>query len=383
MPPERTLGKFRDPMPPLTAGVRVLHVLAPAREGGLERVVAMLSAGQGRDRAHVALVVSPEDAKDHPFVGSLEAAGVPVTTVVVGARAYLREYRTLSALIDQFRPGVVHTHGYRPDVIGGLAARACHVPAVSTVHGFTGGGRRNRFNETIQLFALRRADAIMAVSRPLVGRLARAGVPVEKVRWVPNGFAPPNQILTRAASRQALRIPDDALVAGWVGRLSREKGADVMLDALSQSDPSWRLSIVGEGAERDQLKEQAAALGIDDRVTWHGAVPNAGALMPAFDALVLSSRTEGTPIALLEAMHAGVPIVATQVGGVPDVVTSEHALLVPSEEPGAIAAALSQLRHDPQAATRRSELARVRVLHDFSAEAWIEAVEDVYRAICA
>jgi len=381
MPFERTLGKFRNPMPQLNGRVRILHVLAPAREGGLERVVAMLSEGQGRDRAHVAAVVTPDDANEHPFISSLEAAGIPVTPIVVGSRGYLREYQLLGALIDRLRPGIVHTHGYRPDVIGGIAARARHVPAVSTVHGFTGGGRRNRFNETVQLFALRRADAVLAVSRPLVDRLARAGVPLEKVRWIPNGFAPPHDVLTRAASRQALGIPGDALVAGWVGRLSREKGADVMLDALSESDPSWRLSIIGEGGERDQLKEQAARLGVDDRVTWHGAVPNAGALMPAFDAFVLSSRTEGTPIALLEAMHAGVPIVATQVGGVPDVVSSEHALLVPSEQPGAIAAALAELRRNPAAAARRSERARERVLHDFSAEAWIEAVEDVYRTI--
>jgi glycosyltransferase involved in cell wall biosynthesis len=370
-------------MAQLNGRVRILHVLAPAREGGLERVVAMLSEGQGRDRAHVAAVVTPDDANEHPFINSLEAAGIPVTPIVVGSRGYLREYQLLGALIDRLRPEIVHTHGYRPDVIGGMVARARHVHAVSTVHGFTGGGRRNRFNERVQLFALRRADAVLAVSRPLVDRLARAGVPLEKVRWIPNGFAPPKHVLTRAASRQALGIPDAALVVGWVGRLSREKGADVMLAALSESEPSWRLSIVGEGGERDQLKEQAAELGVGDRITWHGSVPNAGALMPAFDAFVLSSRTEGTPIALLEAMYAGVPIVATEVGGVPDVIHSEHALLVPSEQPAAIAAALSELERDPSASKRRSERARERVLHDFSAEAWIEAVDDVYRTIDA
>lgn len=380
---EGTLGKLRNPMTALTDRVRILHVLAPAREGGLERVVAMLSEGQGRDRAHVAAVVTPEDAKEHPFIDALEAAGIPVTPVVVGGRGYLREYRLLGALIDRVHAGVVHTHGYRADVIGGIAARARRVPAVSTVHGFTGGSRRNRFNETVQLFALRRADAVLAVSRPLVDRLARAGVPPEKVRWIPNGFAPSSNALTRAASRQALGIPNDALVAGWVGRLSREKGADVMLDALSLSDSSWRLSIVGEGIEREQLRAQAAQLGIEDRVMWHGAVPNAGALMTAFDAFVLSSRTEGTPIALLEAMHAGVPIVATQVGGVPDVVSAEHALLVASEQPSAIAAALSELRRDPSAAARRSERARERVLRDFSAGAWVAAVEEVYQRVRA
>ena len=346
-------------------------------------MVSMLSQRQGRDRAHVAAVLSPGDADAHPFVGALEAADIPVTRVVVGARSYLREYRSLGSLVDRLQPRVIHTHGYRADVIGGAVARAHNIPTVSTVHGFTGGGRRNRLNEAVQCFALRYAGAVMAVSRPLVDRLAHSGVAREKIRWIPNGFAPSAHTMTRDAARRALGIPADATVAGWVGRLSREKGPDVMLDALAQADRSWRLSMVGDGRERNRLTEQAARLGIGDRVVWHGVVPNAGALMAAFDAFVLSSRTEGTPIALFEAMHARVPIVATRVGGVPDVVAPEHALIVRAEQPGSIAEALAALRREPSAATRRADLARDRVLEAFSTESWIDAVEEVYHKVCA
>jgi glycosyltransferase involved in cell wall biosynthesis len=237
-------------------------------------------------------------------------------------------------------------------------------------------------NEAIQCYALQRADAVVAVSRPLVVRLARAGVPREKIRWIPNGFEPPAHSMTRAAARRALGIAEEATVAGWVGRFSHEKGADVMLSALAQCEPFWRLSMIGDGRERNRLIEQAAELGIGQCVAWHGVLANAGTLMSAFDAFVLSSRTEGTPIALFEAMHAGVPIVATEVGGVPDVVTSEHALLVPPERPAMIAGALAELKRDPSAATRRSDEARKRLRHAFSAQSWIEAVEEVYRAVC-
>jgi len=367
----------------LSGSLRVLHVLAPASEGGLERVVAMLSERQGRERAHVAAVLSPDTGDEHPFIRALEAADIPVTRVVVGPRSYLREYRLLGTLVARLQPRIVHTHGYRSDVIGGAAARAHGVPTVSTVHGFTGGGKRNRLNETIQCLALRRADAVVAVSRPLVERLTRAGVSREKIRWIPNGFVPPGSTNTRAVARRMLGIADDVTVAGWVGRLSREKGADVMLNALALSDPSWRLSMIGDGRERGQLARQAADLGIGDRVVWHGGVTNAGALMTAFDAFVLSSRTEGTPIALFEAMHARVPIVATQVGGVPDVVTSEHAILVPSERPVAIAEALAELKRDPAAAKRRSDQARERLLQGFSAQSWVDTIEEVYRIVCA
>ena len=370
-------------MPRLSKSIRVLHILAPAREGGLERVVSMLSEGQGGDRVHIAAVLSPDDMSGHPFIARLKRANIPVTAVVTGARGYLREYRSLGNIVAQLKPDVIHTHGYRADVIGGAVARAHGVATVSTVHGFTGTGKGNRFNERVQCFALRFADAIVAVSRPLLETLRRAGVPSDRVRFIPNGFTPPARMMKRADARRTLGIPDDALTAGWVGRLSREKGADVVLAALARSDVSWRLSMIGEGADRDRLIQQAADLGIADRVVWHGAVANAGAVLQAFDAFVLSSRTEGTPLALFEAMFARVPIVATSVGGVPDVVTSQHALLVPTQHPSAIAEALAELRRDPSAAKQRSELARDRVLKAFSAEAWLEAVEEVYRTVCA
>jgi glycosyltransferase involved in cell wall biosynthesis len=220
----------------------------------------------------------------------------------------------------------------------------------------------------------------MAVSGPLANLLVRAGIPRTKVHCVPNGFAPGAQILTRAAARDALGIPADRLVVGWVGRLSPEKGPDVMLDALAKCDPQWCLSMVGEGRNSVRLRERAENLGITDRVSWHGAVADAGSLLPAFDAFVLSSRTEGTPIALLEAMYAGVPIVATRVGGVADIVTPSDAILVPAESPEAIARALEKIGRERSAAGIRSAHARETVRRSFNAAPWLAAVESVYQA---
>lgn len=350
------------------------------REGGLERVVTMMAVGQLPKSVHVAAVVEPGTAENHPFIAQLQTHGVPVTHIVVGPRGYFREYRSLKKLVARLRPGVVHTHGYRADVIGGAAARAHRVPTVSTVHGFTGGGRRNRLYERVQSFALRRADAVIAVSAPLVLRLTKEGVPPERIHCVQNGFAQSADTLTRAAARKRLDIRADALVAGWVGRLSREKGADVMLDAFAAADPKWRLSIIGEGDELDRLRKQATDLRIADRISWHGHIANAGSLITAFDAFVLSSRTEGTPITLLEAMNASVPIIATRVGGVPDVVSASNALVVPPEQPGLIAEALSQIELDPSAAIGRSTRARERLLQSFGRDSWLAAIDAVYAA---
>jgi glycosyltransferase involved in cell wall biosynthesis len=359
----------------------VLHVLAPMREGGLERVVTMMSVGQKAHSVHVAAVVEPGTADRHPFLLQLESLEVPLTPVVVGARSYFREYRELRALIMKLQPGVVHTHGYRADVIAGAAARAYRVPTVSTVHGFTGGGRRNRLYEKIQCLALRRADAVIAVSAPLVDHLAKNRIPRYKIHCIPNGFAPVVHPLSREAARHRLGLAPDTLVAGWVGRLSKEKGADIMLDALAESDPKWQLSVIGEGEERDHLQRRAIMLRVNDRIRWHRSIPNAESLLTAFDAFVLSSRTEGTPITLLEAMNARVPIVATTVGGVPDVVDASQALLIPAEQPGLIAQALSELQRDPSAAADRSLRARERLLASFSLATWLDAVDAVYAAI--
>jgi len=363
-------------------GPKVLHVLAPAREGGLERVVTMLSGIQAAEGAHVAAVLEPGSENDHPFVRGLESRGVPVTTIVVGARSYLREYRGLKELIARLRPGVVHTHGYRSDVIGIAAARSARIPSVSTVHGFTGGGIRNRINEHIQCLALRRAAAVIAVAAPIVERLARAGVPRARIHCIPNGFTHGTQ-LPRSLARQRLGISDGTLVAGWVGRLSAEKGADVLLRALAQTETSWQASIIGDGPERERLGQLALDLGINDRVTWHGAVSDAGSLFSAFDAFVLSSRTEGTPIVLFEAMDASVPVVATTVGGVPDVITDADAILVPSENPPAIARGLRTIKENPAAARKRSFHARGRLTSAFGDSAWVAAIDAVYRMVTA
>ena len=149
----------------------------------------MMSAGQRMKGVHVAAVLTPGEADGHRFIVRLEALGVPVTSVVVAARNYVKEYRLLDALIARVKPQLVHTHGYRSDVLGGMVARARRVPAISTVHGFTGGGARNRLNEWLQTAALRRADAVIAVSGPLVHRLTAAGIVRARIYCIPNGFA--------------------------------------------------------------------------------------------------------------------------------------------------------------------------------------------------
>lgn len=357
----------------------MLHVLAPMQHGGLERVVSMMSAAQREIGVHVAAIVHSRDAQEHSFVTQLRSQNVEVTSINVDSRRYLHEYRLLRDLIARLQPQIVHSHGYRPDVIAVRAAHAAAAPAVSTVHGFTGGDLRNRLYEFIQRRALRRADAVIAVSPQIIERLTASGVDRAKIFHVANGFAPA-ELSARDDARRVLNLSPGERVVGWVGRLSREKGVDIMLEALALVDKDVRLAVIGDGPERDPERRRAEKLGVDAQVSWLGAIAGAAALFPAFDAFVLSSRTEGTPISLFEAMQARVPIVTTAVGNIPNVVSQSEALLVEAESPAAIAAALRSILADGGAARVRAEGAARRLASEFGIANWMSSIQRVYEA---
>jgi glycosyltransferase involved in cell wall biosynthesis len=365
------------------AGLFILHVTAPGAVGGLERVVQTLAAGlrQAGHDARVAAVLD-EGTGSTPFLAGLEAAAVPVVPVPLPPRAYLGERRRLADLFRGLGPDLVHTHGYRADVQAGAVARRLGFPTVTTVHGFTGGGWKNRFYEALQRRAFRRCDAVVAVSRPLGERLRAGGVPAGRVHVVPNAAPPPVTSLPRDAARRELGLSDGAFVAGWVGRLSHEKAPDQLVEALVHTPGHIGAVIIGEGPAGSSSRILAEERGVASRVRWAGAHPDAGSLFPAFDCFVLSSRTEGTPMVLFEAMAAGVPVVARAVGGVPDVVSDAEALLVRSPDPAALGAAIASVAADPAAARERCQAARRR-LDDYRVAPWVDRYEAVYRGILA
>jgi len=368
---------------PAAARLSILHVLAPSPVGGLERVVHALAIGHHRagHDVHVAAVLD-RGAVDHPFLIPLREAGVAVSPILLGPRAYLRERREVAAICRTRRPAVVHTHGYRADVLDAGVARSLGIPVVTTVHGFTGGDAKNRVYEHLQRRAYRRFDAVVAVSRPLGEALGRGGVGRERLHVVPNAWPGDRPVEEPHAAREALGVPAGAFHIGWVGRLSREKAPDVLLEALGRlRDVPFVASFIGAGPEQAALELRASELGLAERIRWHGLLPEAGRWFRAFDVLVLSSRTEGTPIVLFEAMSACIPIVATAVGGVPDVVSEREALLVAPEAPEQLAEAIRAVRAMPEAAAARARAAQQRLLRDFSMEPWLARYEAIYRSL--
>lgn len=362
--------------------LRILHVVAPAPAGGLERVVQLLASGHAGAGHHVqvAAVLGPGEER-HPFVEGLRDAGLVVHALTLSGRAYLEERRRVGALAGAFSPAVVHTHGYRPDVLDAPVARAAGAATVTTVHGFAGGDGKNRVYEWLQCRSFRRFDAVVAVSAPLVEHLAARGVPRARIHAIRNAWAPGPRAAATPATRAEVGVPEGAFHVGWVGRLSPEKGADVLVRALLQlTDLPVAVSFVGDGAERARLEAMASRSGVAERIRWHGLVSDAERLYPTFDAFVLCSHTEGTPMVLFEAMHAGTPIVTTRVGGVPDVV-ADTAVLVAPNDPAALAAAIRRVHDEPDDARARAAAASHRLRERFGREPWLRRYEQLYRSL--
>src|SRR5207237_8630532 len=199
---------------------------------------------------HVARVLEPCSA-GYALVANLADVGVTPHPIAIPGRAYFRERRLILELTRRLHPVVVHTHGYRPDVVDAVAARRAGFPTVTTVHGFVGGGWRNRLYERLQRRVYRSFDAVIAVSRLLREQLILDHVAADRLHVVQNAWQETAPPFDREAARGTLGIAPDAFRIGWVGRLSGEKGADVLVDALVQlTDLPVSVSIVGNGLER-------------------------------------------------------------------------------------------------------------------------------------
>lgn len=326
----------------------------------------------------MAALVTP-GARDHPFLTPLREADVAVHPIEVRLRSVLAERRAVRELCTSLRPDVVHTHGYRPDIMDGGVARRLGIPTVSTEHGMSKMGGRTRVYEWLQLRSLRRYQAVAAVSEPIAETLRREGVARERIRVIPNAWAAHVDYLDRASARAELGLPADGLVLGFLGRLITAKGGDLLLDALERLGERAPLAaLIGDGSERAALERRARERRLN--VRFLGEHDDGARFLPAFDGFALPSRTEGTPIVLFEAMAAGVPVIASRVGGVPDVL-GDTAWLVAPEDPEALAAALGEWLEDPARAAARADAARARLAERYALAPWLDAYEALYRSL--
>jgi glycosyltransferase involved in cell wall biosynthesis len=232
--------------------LRILHITVPAVAGGLERVVEALAVGHHRRGHDVRVaVLLLHGQPTHPFIESLEDAAVPVSIVHVSPRAYLRERRAVATLCKRIRPDVVHTHGYRIDVVDRPVATRLGIATVTTVHGRDfKRGPKAWFYEWIQRRSYRHFDAVVAVSTALYESTLRDGVRIDRLYRIFNVWPGLREPLSREDARRELGLDPDARVVGWVGRLTPVKGPDLFLQAVGRLEaPRPVAAVVGYGPE--------------------------------------------------------------------------------------------------------------------------------------
>jgi glycosyltransferase involved in cell wall biosynthesis len=331
-----------------------------------------------------------KDGYRHAFLEAARARGC-VTNLVVQRGSYdFRVVGRMRTLLHALRPDVAVGHDYKADLVLRRACAAELVPWVAVVHGYTAENKKIRLFEALDRRAIRYASAVVTVSEAGREQVLAAGVPAARVHLVPNGIDVDAVRAEAGRARAALRaewgLADGDLAVLTLGRLSPEKGQRVLLEAFARLKPEEaaraRLFVVGDGAERAALETLAQSTGADGRVTFLGWRTDPHRCLGAADLFVLPSLREGLPLALLEAMAVGLPIVATAVGGVPEALDhGEAGLLVPPSDPTALAEALRTLAAGETQRRRLGQAAEARVRAAYGAAAQAEALSTIYRAV--
>ena len=379
------------PRPIAAPRMRVCHIVSGDLWAGAEVQVAT-AASYLAERPDMEL--SAVLLNEGPLARELRRLGVPVTVIDEQQNNSIRILISLTRLLRNHPVGVVHTHRYKETVLGAIAARIAGVRGlIRTVHG-PGEPMRGwalakfRAYEALDKLTLRCfADRIVAVSRRMAESLEQSGYKPGTVVPVHNGVDLGRVRPTRARDhvRLELGIDPGMTLIGAVGRLSPVKGHDHFLRAATlvlQKEHRARFLIVGDGPLRSELAVRSRQLGIDRACLFVGTRPDVYDLVSAMDIFVLPSLDEGIPMALLEAMALGVPVVATAVGGVPEIVAHRATgLLVRSRDEQALAEACLELALNPGWARTLGARARRMVEEAFSHEQNGLALVNAYRAI--
>lgn len=366
--------------------MKILYVITKGNWGGAQRYVYDLATGLPKNQFNVTVVVGQGETLPE----KLAAAGIATQRLSSLDRNLnpLADFQTgleLFRIFRRERPDVVHLNSPKAGGLGALAARLAGVKKIIyTAHGWT-------FNEArpwptralIWLFSwltvsLAHETVTITVSEQLQG--LRFPGTKKKIKLIRNGLAAPS-FLSREQAREKLFIANDKILIGTIAELHRNKGLEYLIQALEKiRNKNWQAVIIGGGEDKINLENLIAARGLETRIKLAGFQAEAPALLLALDIFVLPSLKEGLPYAILEAGLAGLPVVATRVGGIPEIITSEHSgLLIPPRDSDALTAALCLLL---DSTPRRHELGqnlKQQVATHYSLPLMIKQFTDLYQ----
>lgn len=311
----------------MTKPVTILHARVVAGAGGGPDKTILRSAAR-IDREQYRMACAYLHPVGNSGIATLRSVAarfdMPMYTIPERGPIDLRSARLLHDLCKRLHVDIWHAHDYKTDILGQLIRRWHPMKLVTTMHGFTGETWRTRLYAKLSHRALRRYDRVLAVSPPLMRHAAEHGVHPDTLRHVPNGIDLQEfkRKQPREQAKHTIGLTNDEHALAIVGRFSIEKGIDRalrMFVTLHRQRPQTRLHLIGDGPQRSELEQLAKQLGLASHIHWWGWQRDTRPILEAMDTLLLPSRTEGLPNVILEAMALGLPIAATPVGAVPEV----------------------------------------------------------------
>lgn len=371
---------------------KVVYVIGTLDLGGTER--QLIALVKGLDRSRFLPIVYCLTATG-PLAADLEEAGVKVKCFGLrGLKVWRNPIRVAQCLLAFFndlkkeKPKIVHGFLFHAYILGTFAAKLAGVPIVIASRRSLGHFKEKKWHYLLaERLANRMTDLIVANSEAVRDDVIRQEkVEPAKVRVVYNGVDPAlYEIPADPALRTSLGIPEEARIVGVVANLIHYKGHRFLLQAwrtVKQKIPGARLLLVGDGPLRGALEELAQELGLEKEVRFLGSRQDVPRLFALMDVAVLPSLEEGFPNAILEAMAAGKPVVATNVGGIPEaVIHGKTGLLVPPKDPQALADAIIQLLCDPKLAEEMGKAGRERVTKEFGLDRMVKEMEGLYEEL--
>jgi len=370
--------------------MRVVHLTASTFFGGPER--QMLGLADHSPDCASTFVSYSEGGRCTEFLNEARSRGHAAMELNSDSPRVRENVRELAELLADGRADILLTHTFKPNILGRIAARRAGIPIVAVSRGWTWENLKVRAYEALDRVNLRFVDHVVAVSDGQGTRVRHAGVPSTRMSVIRNAarlnaFAEPDP---EFGDKLRGLFPADSPLSPIVlaaGRLSPEKGFDVLLEAVPsilRRHPNARFVLFGEGAERAKLEARVSELGLTGRFALPGFSAELDRFLPWADVIVLPSYTEGLPNVALEASAAGVPIVATAVGGTPEVVADgATGLLVPSGQPVAMAAALNRLLDSGELRQSMGDAGHRRMREQFTFEAQAERYRALFEKLIA
>jgi glycosyltransferase involved in cell wall biosynthesis len=376
--------------------LKVLQFITPAGFYGAERWVLALANNLNHEQVTCDLAVSEEGAgQDLSLLDYYPAEAGSIHKVPMRGRFDWRAIERLARLIKAQQVDLIHTHGYKSDIIGLLAARRAGIKCVSTPHGFSGkvGWKMGLFIRA-GTFMLRFFDAVAPLSEELVRDMARFNVPDRKVRFIRNGVdlreidaalaELPEQV---DSAGEGAREKEPVFTIGFIGQMIPRKGIPELLavfDRLHQRRPNTRLKLVGDGNQRVELENITRSLASREAIEFLGFRNDRLALLTSFDLFAMTSSLEGIPRCMMEAMACSVPVAGYEIPGVDQLLKGgKTGFSAPHRDREALLACFEAAMDDPGDARARAQKARALIDETYSAARMAREYEALFDQLVA